>query len=160
MTTHRRIYFPGKSNFLTFLLVWLISSRQVVLLYTNSTVRLFYDGQVYSQSKFENLPQNQHTEYFPIWTLIDADFLKQEHPLGRGQNVWPIQASCSNPDRFDAWHKQFGAAVFGMDVWDMPELMAGYVFSLFSFLPSRSSLTVLRFLVYIFSPNLMTFRAD
>ena len=59
------------------------------------------------------------------------DLLKQEPPLDLDQNVWPIQASSPNPARFDVWHKQFGAAVLGLDVWDMPELMAGYALSLF-----------------------------
>ena len=105
-----------------------------------------------------NLPKRK-TQYYPLWVLIDVDYENHGPPLA-STNVWPIQTSSPNSARWKAWRKQTGGALLGMPLWNMDELMKGYVFSLFSFLPSRSSLTVLRFLVYIFSPNLMTFRAD
>ena len=42
--THQRICSPGKTTFLKFLLVWLISAHQVVLLCDNLSTYLFYQA--------------------------------------------------------------------------------------------------------------------
>lgn len=42
-------------------------------------------------------------------------------------NIWPLQASSPEPDRWRDWAKQFKAAVIGMPQWTEEELLAMYV---------------------------------
>jgi len=131
VTTHQRIRPPGKTTFLKFMLAFLISARQVVILCNSKKIYLFYRGQVYSRptsGSFYDLPK-RGTSYFPIWTLIDVDYGDGGPPLDSDQNVWPIQASSPNRIRWKSWRKQNRAALLGMPLWSMDELMKGYVFS-------------------------------
>ena len=133
--THRRIRSPGKTTFLKFMLARLISLHQVVLLCGPSIAHLFYRGQVYSRSTescFVNLPTCEDSPYCPIWALVDMDLRKQEPPFVKNINFWPIQTASPDNFRWATWRKQFGAALLGMPLWDMKELMEGYVFSSFS----------------------------
>ncbi len=78
-TTHQHIS-PGKTTFLKFMLMWLVSAHQVVLLCDSTDIHLFYHGQVYfwlMESGFRYLPGHKGTLYYPIWALIDVDF--QDH---------------------------------------------------------------------------------
>jgi hypothetical protein len=134
-TTNRHIHSPGKTTFLNFLLARLISARQVVLLYGVSGIRLFFKGRVYSRPAvygFGSLPRRPGAQYSPIWMLTDIDNKSEALPFPTGLKVWPIQASSPNPARWKVWQKQYGAALWGMPLWDMKELMEGYAFSLFS----------------------------
>jgi len=134
-TTQRRICFPGKTIFLIFMLVRLISARQVVLLCDHFVVYLFYRGKVYSQSGvscFDGLPTRQQARYCPIWALIDVDFQEQGPSIRRSSNIWPIQASPPGPARWRSWSKQNGAPLLGMPLWNTEELVEGYVFGMFS----------------------------
>ena len=131
--THWPVRSPGKTTFLKFMLVRLISARQVILLCDNPDVYLFYCGQVYyrsGESGFKDLPQHQGTSYYPIWTLVDVF---QPPPITSNLNIWPIQTTSLNPILWDRWSKQLGAAMLGMPLWDVEELIEGYVFSLFPF---------------------------
>jgi hypothetical protein len=133
-TSHWRIRFLGKTMFLNFLLARLISARQVVLLHNISKVYLFYRGQVYSRlevSGLKNLPKRLETGYYPLWLLIDVDTRGQEPIIPGGPELWPIQACSPNHLQWKPWKKQFGAAEWGMPLWDMEELMEGYVSGLF-----------------------------
>jgi len=128
--------------FLKFMLARLISDRQVVLLCDINTVLLFYHGKVYSrptQRGFGDLPEHQEAPYCPIWALIDMDCLEEGPPITGSDNIWPIQASSPNPIRWKSWRKQTGAALLGMPLWKMNELMEGYVFSVFSLSAIHSS---------------------
>ena len=81
-TTHQHIS-PGKTTFLKFMFMQLISARQVILLCDSTDVRLFYCGQVYPwlmMFGFRNLPKHQGALYFPIWALIDVDYQGQGPP--------------------------------------------------------------------------------
>ena len=134
-TTHRHIHFPGKSLFLMFMLVRLISAHQVVLLCGSSEVFLFYCGRVYSRptaSGLGELPRHQHEEYHPIWALVDVDYIGQGPPITNLSNIWPIQASSPNPVLWKAWSKQTNASILGMPRWNTEDLIKGFVFSLFS----------------------------
>ena len=134
MRTHQ-VRSPGKTTFLNFMLAQLISPRQVVVLCDNFKAYLFYSGQVYSRSMaldLEALPNHPQIDYFPIWALIDADLRSHELPFTYELNIWPIQASSPNTTRWKAWSKQFGAAVLGLPLWNMGELMKGCVFGVFS----------------------------
>ncbi len=134
-TTHQHIS-PGKTTFLKFMLVRLISARQVVLLCNSTAVHLFYRSQVYSRLMmvgcFEDLPQRKGAPYCPIWALIDVDYQGHGPPISSSSNIWPIQSSSPNPIRWKHWKKQNGAAMLGLPLWKMEELMEGHVFGLFS----------------------------
>ena len=126
---------PGKTTFLKFMLTQLISAGQVVLLCDSYEVYLFYHGQVYLRLTvfgFGELPRHQHMRYCPIWALIDMDYNDHRPPITSTSNIWPIQASPPNPIQWKLWVKQNTAAVWGMPLWNMEELMQGYVFSLSS----------------------------
>ena len=145
--SHRRIRSPGKTSFLKFMLIWLLSDQQVVLLCNNRRVYLFYRDEVYSQPTSDGLwalPVHLTDPHHSIWALIDVDYQEHGPPITGDQVVWPIQASSPNPARWRSWHKQFGgAALWGMPLWSLKELNAGYAFSSFC-RPSRgSSLTLL-----------------
>ena len=118
-----------------FMLVQLITARQVVLLSDGGGVYLFYRGQVYSrppEAGYQNLPENRQTSYSPVWALINTDSVERGPTIERRFNIWPIQASSPNPIRWKAWTKQLGAALLGMPLWTMEELTTGYALSLFS----------------------------
>ena len=146
-----------------FMLVQLITAHQVVLLSNTRKDYLFYRGQVYSrpaEAGYENLPENQQTNYSPVWALINMDSIERGPLIDRGLNIWPIQASPPNPVRWRAWAKQLDAALLGMPLWSMEELMEGYALSLFSLSAIDSgqsfisSLTVLRLLQFTPSAQL------
>ena len=116
------------------MLARLISAGQAVLLCGSFNIYLFYQGQVYmrlTQFGIDDLPIRRE-KYCPVWALIDVDFNDRGAPLDSTSNAWPIQASSPNPIRWKSWRKQYGAAELGMPLWNKKELMAGYVFSLFS----------------------------
>jgi hypothetical protein len=132
--THQHICSPGKTTFLKFMLAQLVSADQVVLLCTTVYTHLFYSGCVYTRPTefgFEDLPRFKGG-YYPVWALIDTDFRQHGPPVGSGSINWPIQASSPKPIQWKQWSKQFGATLLGMPQWNMKELIAGYVFSLFS----------------------------
>jgi hypothetical protein len=155
-------------------LAQLVSTRQVVLLCNSIDAHFFYRGKVYHRlatSGFKDLPERvnppessdlpersdsdlpkrSNRRYFPIWTLVDVDNKPHGLNIPKKSNIWPVQASSPIPVRWKAWSTHYGAAVLGMPLWDMKELMEGCVFGLFPFLPSipamafhrGSSLTVL-----------------
>ena len=129
--THRPVRSPGKTTFQMFTLARLLSAHQVVLLCDNSELYLFFRRKVYNQSAESRivLPQSR----YPIWALIDVDYQDREPPyaLTGSASVWPIQTSPPNPVRWKNWAKQTGAAILGMPLWTMEELIEGYVFSWF-----------------------------
>jgi len=130
--------------FLDFVLARLISARQVVLLCDTFTVHLFYHGKVYSrptQCGFGDLPKRRGAPYCPIWALIDMDYQDQGPLMSGGDRIWPIQASPPEPIRWKSWSKQNGAALLGMPLWEMDELMEGCVFSVLSLSAINSSHT-------------------
>jgi len=117
------------------MLARLISAGQVVLVYYSGNIYLFYRGQVYSRpmaSGLEGLPEHCGMVYCPIWALVDADYEGQGPQAGSSPGTWPVQVTSPNPIRWKSWSKQNGATLLGMPLWNMEELMEGYVFSLFS----------------------------
>jgi hypothetical protein len=134
-TTHQCIRCTGKTTFLTFILAWLISVNQVVLLCRSTELFLFFGGKVYLQwgHHLSCLPVN--LQGWLIWTLVDVDSAEGGPPLSGHHDVWPIQASSPNSEQWRRWVKQFNAGMLGMPLWNMEELMKGYVIS--CFLPRR-----------------------
>ena len=110
--------------FQMFMLARLLSAHQVVLLCDNAIIYLFFRRKVYYQSaeSYIVLPQSRH----PIWTLIDVDYQDREPPntITDSRSIWPIQTS---PVRWKNWRKQTKAAMLGMPLWTMEELVKGYV---------------------------------
>ena len=157
VAAHRRTRFPGKTCFLDFMLARLISAKQVVLVYSASRVLLFYQGTVYmrGQASFLYIPTHKRDKSFCAWALVDADSSSQGPTIEVHHRIWPLQASSPQPTRWKGWSKQFQAAMLGMPLWNEKELMEGYVLTAFRHLSTlsfgrRSSLTVLRFAVYLF----------
>jgi len=117
------------------MLAQLISAGQVVLLYQSPKIYLFYRGEVYSRNGSDGfccLPRRLWMEYCPIWALIDGDYEGQGPSLGGNPAIWPIQATSPKPQRWKGWSKQNRVTLIGMPLWNMEELVEGYVFSLFS----------------------------
>ena len=133
------------------MLVRLISAGQVVLLYDPPKIYLFYRGRVYSRLAmygFAELPGRRRMVYCPMWALIDTDMKNEEPPIPSSPVIWPVQAISPRPALWKPWSNQTEACLSGMPLWDMEELMKGYVFSLLSLSaidPGHGlSLTVLR----------------
>lgn len=125
--THRRV-FLGKTTFERYALVRLITAQQVVVLCDERNIHLFFGGQVYSRPTalgFEDLP-NRRTNTYSLWALIDVDHRTQGPPLSRTSNVWPVQASFPDPQRWRLWVKQFRGVEWGMPLWNPEELVEGY----------------------------------
>jgi len=111
------------------MLAQLISAHEVVLLCNITRILLFYRGGVYLRPAnlgFEFLPTPPIGLYYPIWALIDVSYL-HEPPITEESNIWPVQTSSPNPVRWKAWSKANNAALLGMPLWSMQELMEGYV---------------------------------
>ena len=128
--THRCIGSAGKTTFLTYMLVRLMAADQIVLLLNASGLRLFYHGKVYLRPAihgFSGIPE--HNTRYPIWTLVDVDSWEEGPPLDPNLDIWPIQASDPDPRKFASWVKKYGAILLGMPLWNMEELIEGYVFS-------------------------------
>ena len=110
------------------MLTRLLSERQVVVLCDNSKVYLFYKGKVYFRpetSGFEGLPQRRRAQYFPVWTLIDLDFLDRGPHITRAAHIWPVQASPLDPIRWKSWTNQYRAPRLGMPPWNTEDLIKG-----------------------------------
>ena len=112
------------------MLMRLMAADQVVLLLNASGLRLFYHGKVYLRPAihgFSGIPR--HNKKYHIWTLIDVDSEEKGPPLDPNLTIWPIQASSPNSRRFAAWIEHYESVVLGMPLWNMEELVEGYVFS-------------------------------
>jgi len=130
MTTYCRICFPGKTVFQKFMLAQLISAQEVVLLCDSVEILLFFRGRVYyrpTNSGFVFLPRPPVGLYYPIWTLVDVNTL-YEPPIQESWKIWPVQTSSPNPIRWRYWSKHNKAALLGIPLWNMQELISGYVF--------------------------------
>ena len=139
--SYRRIRSPGKSNFLKFVLAWLLSKQQVVLLCCSAHAYLFYRDMVYFQPTshaFLGLPVHREHPNRGLWTPIDVDYDTRGPPLTGDQNVWPIQVSSPKPIRWRSWLKQLDGALWGMPLWSLEELIEGCAFNSF-YRPSRCS---------------------
>jgi len=144
MTTHRRIRSPGKTLFQKFMLAQLISAHEVVLLCDSDQILLFFRGKVYYRpidSGFRFLPRPPATVYYPIWALVDVTDLK-EPPIPESSTIWPVQTSSPNSVRWNAWRKRNRAALLGMPLWNLHDLMMGYVLAC---PPSSSPIPVMPF---------------
>ena len=115
------------------MLALLLSAGQVVVLCNRTHVYFFCHGQAYVRPialGFLGLPTHKQHRTRAVWALIDMDFGSQEPPISGDLEVWPIQASSPNPAQWGKWRKQLRAAMWGMPLWDMDELMEGYGFIL------------------------------
>jgi hypothetical protein len=140
--THQHVHSPGKTTFLNFMLARLISAHQVVVLYDSSDTHLFYRGQAYYRpggSDFRYLPRRPEAGYYPIWALIDVGSQENGPPFTDRSNIWPIHTTSPSPVRWTAWQKHWNAALWGMPLWSVEELIEGYVlFSLSAIEPGHA----------------------
>jgi len=130
VTTNWHTCSSQKTTFLKLMLTQLISAGQVVLLYHSSELYLPYHGQVHFQPAVPGpwgLPTCRQAVYCPIWTLFDADFEGQGPQPGSNPDTWPIQATSPNPSQWKRWSKQTRATLLVMPLWNMEELIKGYV---------------------------------
>ena len=81
---------------------------------------------------YEDLPKQREKRYCPVWALIDMDYRSEQPPISGTSNIVPIQASPQGSVLWKSWKKQYRAALFGMPLWSMEELIEGYVYDLFS----------------------------
>ena len=134
----------------------------------NSELYLFYCGQVYFNLMESRITLPRSRFGYPIWTLIDVDFQDREPPYaitGR-KHVWPIQTSSPNPARWKHWSERNEAAILGMPLWSMEELVKGYVFNLFPLpvtcrsIGVRHRLTLAFATVYVIDPDMIPSDAD
>ena len=111
------------------MLARLISANQPILLLTQSTLYLFYQGTVSKRNgtNFLYIPTHKRDKQFTMWTLIDSDDKTAPPPIANGSLIWPIQACSPNPIRWKTWSKQREAAIWGMPLWDRKELDEGYI---------------------------------
>ena len=111
------------------MLAKLISAQEVVLMCDSVLIYLFYRGELYHRplsGGFIFLPTPPLRKYYPIWALIDVTYL-HEPPIVESSNIWPVQTSSPNPIQWNSWRKHNNAALFGMRLWNMDELLLGYV---------------------------------
>ena len=151
----RRIRSPGKSNFLKFMLAWLLSKQQVVILCNNALQYLFYRDKVYSRPTalgFVHLPYHPGHPRRSVWGLIDIDFDDRGPPINSDLTIWPIQATSPKSIRWKSWRKQLDGAMWGMPLWSLEELIEGYASSSF-YRPSRGSSTAVRLRSLSLSPG-------
>jgi hypothetical protein len=113
------------------MLARLISVNQVVLLCLSTQLFLFFDGKVYTRGDLNLWHLPKHSRGQSMWTLADMDSEQQGPHFNKAHRIWPIQASSPDPNRWKTWIKQFGAGMLGMPLWNMEELMKGYVISCF-----------------------------
>ena len=114
----------GKTTWLWFSLVCLISKGETVLIYADGQAHLFHGGCVYvRKEEYPSLP-----EVGPVWCLIDADGnggMPPEFLVGDGGTGFPVQASSPNKRRYATWVKNRTAVVYGMSLWSEAELIQG-----------------------------------
>lgn len=122
----------GTTTFLKFVLAWLLSAHQVVLLCGDSETHVFYRGTMYLRQMeplgFGNLPLHKLGVYCPVWTLIDVEYWDRGPPFLGSAIVWPVQTGSPVLIRFKLWSKQVDAALLGVPLWSLKELVEGYVF--------------------------------
>jgi len=78
------------------------------------------------------LPEYQRIVYCAIWALIDADHKDRGPHIASNPYTWPVQTTSPIPAQWKSWSKQNRAPLLEIPLWDMEELMEGYVFNLFS----------------------------
>jgi len=131
---------PGKTFFLWYALIRLIKIGQPVAFVTNNRVHLFYDKRVWFTAADTSdiffpvgKPVTHDTEHNPfLFVLIDHDNSSSgpTPQLYDAQDVFAIQASSPNENRFKLFVKNRRAAVWGLPLWDETELNNAYVFIL------------------------------
>ncbi|KAK7684378.1 hypothetical protein QCA50_012325 [Cerrena zonata] len=114
----------GKSTWLWYMLICLITMRKTIVFRMQEETRLFYQNNVYIIPPLYNLmPLAKHIKDI-VWCLIDNDWEKTCPPYNLVvpcNYLFPVQTSCSNRNR----SKKCTATVLGMPLWSKKELEAG-----------------------------------
>jgi len=109
------------------MLVRLISAHQVIVQFNGVVTTLFKAGEVYTHqgSGFAYIPVPREQSVITVWALIDVDWGETGAPLTEDLLIWPIQVSSPKPVRWRSWSKQFRAAIWGLPLWTLEELVYG-----------------------------------
>ncbi|KAF8893281.1 hypothetical protein CPB85DRAFT_1330806 [Mucidula mucida] len=119
----------GKTLFLWYALIRLITLGQLVIFAQSDERFLFYNGTVYSAGANDRpaLPVFRGDKVKPkpfIWTLIDADGgIVPPHLVH--SPCFPVQASAPNPICYKQWMKQRCGARLSLPLWSRKELWQG-----------------------------------
>lgn len=120
---------PGTTTWLWYFFVSLLANSEDIVLYISGKFHLFHGEQVYTSSAPMGMPHSRNPKR-PIWCLIDPDFeLKgPPHILFKGGDLrFPVQACSPNGERYKFWFKERRPLVYGMPLWNEPDLLSGYV---------------------------------
>ncbi|GJJ06954.1 hypothetical protein Clacol_001151 [Clathrus columnatus] len=125
----------GKTYFLWYALIRLIKQGQPVAFFTEGTVYLFYENDVWLLKTTSTIlfpiakAVTDLTEHRPfLFVLIDHDIstLEPLSVLHSSEAVFPIQASYPNPNHFNKWAKRRNAGIWGLPLWEEAELNMAY----------------------------------
>ncbi|KAF9039690.1 hypothetical protein BDZ89DRAFT_1156862 [Hymenopellis radicata] len=121
----------GKTVFLWYSLIRLITLHQVILFAQDNRLYLFYEGTVHSAAIKDNptlpvFPGDPQSRASFIWTLIDVD-LRDKPPATFliQAPCFPIQAASPNPLCYKLWSKYRLAARMSLPLWSKKELRKG-----------------------------------
>jgi hypothetical protein len=134
-TAHQPIRSPGKTIFLNFILARLISARQVVLVYDGTRLRLFLPGQSILSSGGVRFRYSSSRSKHTILSHMDVDRRRQPEPRATYPNGIKSLADpdvLPGPPSMEVVAEAVQRCSVGVPLWDMEELMEGYVFSLLS----------------------------
>ncbi|KAL5480206.1 hypothetical protein ACEPAI_1476 [Sanghuangporus weigelae] len=121
----------GKTTWLWFMLIYLLTLKKNVALHTKGRTYLFYHDRVYIASSGPDVTWPPSTAVRDrIWCLIDSDERVGPPPSyltskdeGR---IFPVHAAPPNPARYYKWFKQRGGVVIGMPLWNEEEIIEGF----------------------------------
>lgn len=121
---------PGKTLWLTYVLVRLLNENKAVAYYSAAGTFLFFENSVYSRilGQVTGFPPSESA----IFCLIDSDrhkvpadttFMTDRTLVNK---TFPIMATSPNPSRYDTWKKQRGLVPIEiMPLWKRYELKTG-----------------------------------
>ena len=125
------VLLSGKTTWLWFLLVALLSNGDDVIFSSGERFRLFHGERVYITTNPLKIPSSSKAPERPLWCLIDADFqLHTPVSLIAGNGArFPILACPPSGEWYRAWFDQRLPVVWGMPLWNQQDLLAGYACS-------------------------------
>ena len=115
--------FVGKTLFLWYLLLRLLSMRQVVLVHVSGLDVLFYHDGVYRPSRDANvsdLPSPGAGSF--IWSLFDLYPNEMVPPFAVDPQCFPVQGPSPNPSLYRNWRKVRGPRYTVFPLWTLEEL--------------------------------------
>ncbi|KAL5482842.1 hypothetical protein ACEPAI_9437 [Sanghuangporus weigelae] len=121
----------GKTTWLWFMLIYLLTLKKNVALHTGGDTHLFYHDHVYIASSGTKVTWPPSTAVRDrIWCLIDSDEHVGPPPIyltwKDEERIFPVHAASPNPARYYEWFKQRGGVIIGMPLWNEEEIIEGF----------------------------------